>query len=166
MELQWPLVIFTLLICLGAGTLGVAGLLAALKKAPEIQSLAAILAIVFVVLGGIASFFHLQHWDRAFNGFGHLSSGITQEIIGIVVFLVVAVVYLLLLRKDTLPSWAGWLAFIVSLALVVVVANSYLMGARPVWNSPLLWLYFLSNAILFGSLVFPLNSLYFLFRRK
>ena len=25
-----------------------------------------------VLVSGIAVFFHLQHWDRIFNGFGHL----------------------------------------------------------------------------------------------
>ena len=158
MELQWPLVIFTLLVCLGAGTLGVAALLAALKKAPETQFVAATVAIGSVVLGGVASFLHLQHFERAFNGFGDLTSGITQEMIGILVFLVVAVIYLVLVVKGTLPTWAAWLAVVVSVALVVVVANSYLMDARPIWNSPLLWLYYLSNATLSGSLVLAVVS--------
>ncbi|MDR1713844.1 MAG: dimethyl sulfoxide reductase anchor subunit, partial [Coriobacteriales bacterium] len=86
MELQWPLIIFTLFICLGAGTFCVAGLLAGLGKGEKLQLSAVVVALAAVVIGGIASFVHLQHWDRAFNGFGHLTSGITQELIAIVVF--------------------------------------------------------------------------------
>jgi DMSO reductase anchor subunit len=153
MELQWPLIVFTLFVSLGAGSLGVAGLLALLKKSPEVQLPATIVALAAVVLGGLASFLHLQHWERAFNGFGHITSGITQELIGIVVFVVVAAAYLVFVRRGSIPRWAGYAAVIVSAALVVVVANSYLMEARPVWDSPLLWLYYLANAVLFGSLV-------------
>jgi anaerobic dimethyl sulfoxide reductase subunit C (anchor subunit) len=68
----------------------VAGLLAGLGKAREIQIPATVVSLVAVILGGIASFLHLEHWGRIFNRFGHLTSGITQELIGIVVFIVVA----------------------------------------------------------------------------
>jgi anaerobic dimethyl sulfoxide reductase subunit C (anchor subunit) len=156
MELQWPLMFFTLFVCLGAGTFGVAGLLAGLRKAKEVQMPAAIVSLVAIVLGGTASFLHLQHWDRIFNGFGHLTSGITQELIGIVVFVVVAVIYLVLARRGKVSVWAGWLALAVSVALVVVMSLSYGMAARPVWDSPLLWLYYLVNAALSGALVVSL----------
>jgi anaerobic dimethyl sulfoxide reductase subunit C (anchor subunit) len=145
--------IFTLLVCLGAGTFGVTGLLAGLGRASEVQMSATVTALVAIVLGGVASFLHLQHWDRIFNGFGHLTSGITQELIGIVVFVVVAVIYLVLARRGKIPAWAGWLALVISVALVIVMSFSYTMSSRPVWDSPLLWLYYLAGAILSGALV-------------
>jgi anaerobic dimethyl sulfoxide reductase subunit C (anchor subunit) len=152
MEFQWPLMIFTLFVCLGAGTFGITGLLAGLGKASEIQIPATIISLVAIIIGGIASFLHLQHWDRIFNGFGHLTSGITQELIGIVVFAVVVVIYLVLARRGAVPVWAGWVACVVSVALVIVMSLSYTMSARPVWDSPLLWLYYLANAALSGTL--------------
>jgi anaerobic dimethyl sulfoxide reductase subunit C (anchor subunit) len=144
--------VFTLFVCLGAGTLGVAGLLAVLGKAQEVQVPAVLLSLVAIAAGGVASFLHLEHWDRIFNGFGHLESGITQELIGIAVFAVVALVCLVLARRDRLSRWAGWAAIIVSVVLVVVMSLSYTMAARPVWNTPLLPAYYLANALLFGSL--------------
>ncbi|MDR1185354.1 MAG: dimethyl sulfoxide reductase anchor subunit, partial [Coriobacteriales bacterium] len=153
MELQWPLMIFTLFVCLGAGTFGVAGLLAGLGRAREVQMPATVVSLVAIVIGGIASFLHLQHWDRIFNGFGHLTSGITQELIGIVIFVVFAVIYLVLARRGKIPAWAGWLALVISVALVIVMSLSYAMSARPVWDSPLLWLYYLAGAILSGALI-------------
>lgn len=153
MSVQWPLVVFTLLVCLGAGTLGTAGLLAVLKKDAPVQFLAALFSLVAIAAGGLASFFHLEHFDRAFNGFGHISSGITQELIALAVFAILAVVYLMLARRGPVPAWAGWLAVVASVAVVLVTAHSYNMAARPVWNTPLLWLYYLSNAILLGGFV-------------
>jgi DMSO reductase anchor subunit len=160
MELQWPLMVFTLFICLGAGTFGIAGLLAGLNKASEIQMPATVISLVAIVIGGIASFLHLQHWDRIFNGFGHISSGITQELIGIVVFVIIAVIYLIMLRRGGVPAGLGWVALIISVGLVIVASLSYAMAARPVWDTPLLWLYYLANALLFGSLVVALLSGY------
>ena len=60
-----------------------------------------IAAAVLLAAGGIAVFFHLEHWERIFNGFGHLTSGITQELIAIVVLAVVAVAYLVYLRRPS-----------------------------------------------------------------
>ena len=54
---------------------------------------ALITSAVLLVVGGIAVFFHLEHWERIFNGFGHLSSGITQELIAIVVLAVAAIAF-------------------------------------------------------------------------
>ena len=35
------------------------------------QMPALITSAVLLVVGGIAVFFHLEHWERIFNGFGH-----------------------------------------------------------------------------------------------
>ena len=156
MEVQWPLVFFTLFISIGAGTFGVAGVLAGLKKGSSIQFLATITALVAIIIGGIASFLHLQHWDRAFNGFGHITSGITQELIAIAVLVIFAIIYLVLARRGEMPVWAGWVAALLAVIVVIVAALSYNMAARPVWNTPLLWLYYLSNAVLFGGLIVSL----------
>ena len=43
-----------------------------------------VVSAVLLAAGGIAVFFHLEHWERIFNGFGHITSGITQELIGCV----------------------------------------------------------------------------------
>ncbi len=40
---------------------------------------------------------HLQHWERIFNGFGHITSGITLEFIGVIVFMICLAVF----------SWRG-----------------------------------------------------------
>lgn len=155
MEMQWELMVFTLFVCLGAGIFAIQGLLSVLDKGEKIQLPALITSLVCIVVGGIGSFLHLQHWERIFNGFGHLTSGITQELIGIVVFVAVMLVYFFMLRRSEdgkLPKWCGILAIVISAALIFVMAHSYNMSARPVWDTPLLWLYYWSNAFLFGCL--------------
>lgn len=155
MELQWELMVFTLFICLGAGVFAIQGLLSFLRKGSKIQVAALIISLIAIAIGGFGSFLHLHHWERLFNGFGHLSSGITQELIAIVVFIVALVVYLIMLRRSEteLPKWCGIMAMIISVVLVFVMAHSYNMSARPIWDTPMLWLYYLSNAAFFGGLM-------------
>ena len=109
---------------------------------------------MLLALGGIAVFFHLQHWERIFNGFGHITSGITQELIAIVVFVIVAVTYFVMARKSsdggTLPKWMAVLAIVVSVVLAAVCAHSYMMPARPAWNSVLEVLSIVGAACLLG----------------
>jgi len=151
MEIQWPLVIFTLCVCLSAGIFALQGLLCVLGKGEKTQNLAVITSFAVLVIGGIASFLHLEHWSRIFNGFGHLSSGITQELIGIVVMVVVMAVFFVLGRKGLAPKWAGGLAILASFIVVALLTTSYLMPSRPVWSSPLLYLFYFAQALVGGA---------------
>lgn len=153
MEIQWQLVIFTLMICLGSGTFGVTGLLAAFGKADEIRLPALVVSLASIGIGGFASLFHVQHWERLFNGFGQLTSGITQELIAMVIVVLVMGVYFVVSRKGHTPKWAGWLALAASLLMVFAMSHSYLMPARPLWDSWMLYLYYYANFFLFGGLM-------------
>ena len=142
MELQWPLILFTTLVAWSAGTFGAQAALALKGEGKEIQLSALIVSIVLLAASGIAVFFHLQHWERIFNGFGRITSGITQELIAIVAFVVVAVVYFACLRRSedgkTVPKWIAIVALAISAILALVCAHSYMMAARPAWNT-LMW---------------------------
>ncbi len=139
MELQWPLIIFTTLLAWSCGVFAAQGVLALKGEGKEIQLPALIASVVLLAVSGVAVFFHLQHWERIFNGFGHITSGITQELIAIVAFVVVAVVYLAMLRKSsdggTVPKWLAVVAVAISVVLSVVSAHSYMMAARPAWDT-------------------------------
>ena len=90
MELQWPLILFSTLLAWAAGLFAAQCVWALRGKGARAQMPALITSAVLLVVGGIAEFFHLEHWERIFNGFGHMTSGITQELIAIVVLAVVA----------------------------------------------------------------------------
>ena len=154
MELQWPLILFTTLTAWGCGVLGGAGALALKGAGKKSQQLLAILSCALLAAGGIAVFFHLQHWERIFNGFGHITSGITQELIAIVVFAAIAVAYFAMARKSddggTLPKGMAWVAIVISVILAAVCAHSYMMPARPAWDSVLEVLSIVGAACLLG----------------
>ncbi|MBR2790648.1 MAG: dimethyl sulfoxide reductase anchor subunit [Eggerthellaceae bacterium] len=154
MELHWPLIIFTTLIAWSAGLFATQCIFALKGGAKKAQKPAWIVAAILLVVGGIAVFFHLGNAGRIFNGFGHLSSGITQELIFMVVLAVVAVIYLVLMLRSedraSVPAWIAIVGIIASAALVFIMAHSYLMAARPAWNSFLWVLYVLGNACAFG----------------
>lgn len=155
METQWPLVIFTLFVCLTSGILGGMSILALKGEGKTLQMTALITSAVSLVVGGLGAFLHLQHWERIFNGFGHITSGITLEFIGCIVFAVVLVLYFLMMRRaedGMAPKWCGVLAIVVGLALPVVTGMSYLMASLPSWNTPLLPVYYLANTVFMGGL--------------
>lgn len=142
MELQWPLILFTTFIAWSAGLFATQAALALRGEALRSQMAAWVTSASLLVIGGIAVFFHLEHWERLFNGFGHITSGITQELIAIVALAAVAVVYLVYLRRGAgapegakMPSWLCWIAIALSVVLVAVMAHSYMMAARPAWNT-------------------------------
>lgn len=153
MELHWPLILFTFFVCLASGILFVQGILTALGRGEKMQTVSLASSLASLAIGGIAVFFHLQHWERIFNGFGHITSGITLEFIGCVVFFIALVVFFLMARRSetgVAPKWCGVMAAIVAVGMVAVMGESYLMSALPAWNTPLLIVFYACNMVLMG----------------
>lgn len=151
MAIQWPLVIFTLFVTLGAGVLFALGILGAAGKDKEVRFPALAVALGAIVVGGIASAFHLQHMERIFNGFGKLSSGITQELIFIVVAFAAIVLYFAMARKGDTPKWVGIVAIVAGLALAFFCSHSYSMAARPAWDNFFMYAFYMGGAFLLGT---------------
>ena len=140
MEIQWPLILFTTFLAWSAGLFSAQAGCAIWQKAPKSQFPALVTSVVLLGIGGIAVFLHLQHWERMFNGFGHITSGITQELICVVVIFVMMVVFFSYLRRrgpDQIPNWVCVLSIISGVALVAVSGHSYMMESRPAWDSVL-----------------------------
>ena len=155
MELHWPLILFTFFVCLASGILFVQGLLTALGKGKNTQFIGIVSAFVAMCLGGISVFMHLQHWERIFNGFGHITSGITLEFIGVIVFMICLAVFFLMGRRSedgVAPKWCGVFAMIVGVGMTAVTGDSYLMPALPVWDTPLLIVFYLCNMLAMGGI--------------
>ena len=166
MELQWPLILFTTFVAWSAGLFGAQGAasLAGEGKRAQLPALAASAALLAV--GGIAVFFHLEHWERIFNGFGNPTSGITQELVCVVVVAALMVVAFVMLRRGVqgdggtatgapaLPKWLAVCAIASAALLVAVSAHSYMMAARPAWDSVLGPLSLLAAACVLGPATF------------
>lgn len=156
MHPEWPLILFTFFLCVAGGALGAQGVLNVMGKGKKMQLVSLITALVALAVGGISVFMHLQHWERIFNGFGHITSGITLEFIGCILFAVVLVLYFLMMRRaddGMAPKWCGVLAIIMGLALPAVTGMSYLMASLPSWNTPLLPVYYMVNTVFMGGLI-------------
>lgn len=141
METQWPLVIFTLFVCITCGLLGSMSILALKGRGRDLQMTGLVTSAVCLVVGGIGAFLHLEHWERIFNGFGHLTSGITQELIAIIVLFVAMVVYFVYLRRGgddaKVPTWLAAVGLVLAVVLVAVMGHSYMMASLPAWDSVL-----------------------------
>ena len=178
MELQWPLILFTTFVAWSAGLFGAQGAVALAGEGRRAQMPALIGSAALLAVGGIAVFFHLEHWERIFNGFGNPTSGITQELACIVVVGVLMVVAFVMLRRGAgdgaaagaangeagraagddgapaLPKWLAALMIAAAALLVLVTGHSYMMAARPAWDSLLGPLTLLGAACAAGPLTF------------
>lgn len=161
MELQWPLILFTTFVAWSAGLFGAQGAAALAGEGKRAQMPALVTSAVLLVVGGIAVFFHLEHWERIFNGFGNPTSGITQELVCVVAVAVLMVVMFVMLRKSAedeaapaCPTWLAVCAIAAAAVLVLVTGHSYMMAARPAWDSVLGPLSLLGAAAAMGPLTF------------
>jgi anaerobic dimethyl sulfoxide reductase subunit C (anchor subunit) len=157
MEIQTPLVIFTLLLCLANGLMGFQGLLMVQGKGDnKFHRITLITTAIVIVVGGLAVFTHLHHWERIFNGFGHITSGITHELILIVAMCVALVAAFVIAHKGqaqgVVPPKALGIVFIV-IAIIggFVTAHSYDMYARPAWSNAFLYLYYYASELVLGA---------------
>ena len=156
MEIQTPLVLFTLFLCLTCGLMGFQGILFLQGKGSRKFHLTTIVVTaVALVVGGIAVFTHLKHWERIFNGFGHITSGITHELILVVVIVIALIAAFLAVRKSEDGEFAGraWGIVFIIIALVggFVTAHSYDMYARPAWSNVYLYLYYYASLLVLGA---------------
>ena len=149
METQWPLVVFTFFVCMSSGVLATEAFLLYKGKAQKLMMPSLIVSAVALVIGGLGSFTHLQHWERIFNGFGHITSGITQEIIGCVLMgLIMILWFVIWYRKKEITKPVAIITIIVCAVMVVTTGHSYMMSARPAWTFVLV--YYIGNAVMLG----------------
>lgn len=159
MEIQWPLVIYTLLVALGAGTFCVVAAYEWLGRAERSRLPGAITALVALGAGGVASFFHLGHVERVFNALGHLSSMISLEMVFLTAIGAAVLIYTVLSAQGS-ASWTkaalgrrkvvAAIGFLLAVGTVILLGASYILPARPIWNTWLLPLLYLASAALLG----------------
>jgi anaerobic dimethyl sulfoxide reductase subunit C (anchor subunit) len=159
MEIQIPLVIFTSFLAWSAGLFSTQCIMALKKKGAEVQLPALVVSFVVLVVGGIAVLFHLRHPFNIFNGFGHITSGITQELIAIALLVVVMVLFFLMMRRsgdNTVPAGLAIAGLVVVVILVIAMGHSYMLASKPAWDSILQLLSLLGAACVLGPASFAL----------
>ncbi|MCD8200323.1 MAG: dimethyl sulfoxide reductase anchor subunit [Coriobacteriaceae bacterium] len=136
MEIQWSLVLFTVISGAGAWFFAFAMLQSLIRKAAEPSRLECIIAVIILAVGGLASITHLSHPDRVLNALQHPTSGIFIEATLIGICIVLIAIYFILLVRNAAPRARllfGILAMIVCVVFSYECGNSYTMESRPAW---------------------------------
>lgn len=141
MEIQWSLVLFT--VVSGAGAwLFAFSVIEALAKKDELPSKAeSIASFALLAVGGCLSVTHLKHVDRILEALNHPTSGIFVEaaMIGVACALI-AVYFVLLVRGSSKGALTGVgiAAAFVGVIFTFACGASYMMDARAAWCTPVL----------------------------
>ena len=149
MEIQWALVLFTVVSGAGAWMFASSMLGYLLKKDVEPSKMETIVAFVLVAVGGCMSVLHLSHVDRIMEALNHPTSGIFVEAAMIGVLCALLAVYFVLLVRDSSEkarTVVGILALLVGVVFTYACGSSYMMEARPAWQTAALPLAYLGTA--------------------
>lgn len=155
MEIQWPLLIFS--VCLGvtSGAFVFLGVGELKGKFKDVRFLGALIAFVCLAVGGCVSVLHMGHPERATHLLGNLGSGLSKELFIVAIMGIVSFAYLILAKKDYpgASKALGVVGGVLGLALPVVAGMSYLIAARPAWDSITLPLMYLGAGLGMGMLL-------------
>ena len=152
MEIQWPLLIFSVLLGVTSGSFVFLAVGELRGKFREVRFSGALIALVCLAVGGCVSVLHMGHPERATHLLGNLGSGLSKELFVVAIMGIIALVYLVLAKKDYpgVSKVFGVLGGIVGLVLPFVAGSSYLIAARPAWDSIALPLMFLGAGLALG----------------
>lgn len=154
MEIQWALVLFTVVSGAGAWLFAYAMLEQLLKKDAAPGKVETIVSFVLVAVGGCLSVAHLSHVDRILEALNHPTSGIFVEAAMIGVLCALMAVYFVLLvhgSSEKARTAVGVLALLVGVVFTFACGSSYMMEGRPVWNTVTLPLAYLGTAAAAGA---------------
>lgn len=154
MEIQWALVLFTVVSGAGAWLFACAMLGQLLKKDAAPGKVETIGSFALVAVGGCMSVAHLSHVDRILEALNHPTSGIFVEaaMIGVLCALLAAY-FVLLVRgsSEKARTAVGILALLVGVVFTFACGSSYMMEGRPAWNTVTLPLAYLGTAAAAGA---------------
>ena len=152
MEIQWPLLIFSVLLGVTSGSFVFLGVGELKGKFRDVRFLGALIALVCLGVGGCVSVLHMGHPERATHLLGNLGSGLSKELFIVAIMGIVSLAYLILAKKDypVASKVFGVLGAVLGLVLPFVAGASYLIAARPAWDSVALPLMFLGGGLAMG----------------
>lgn len=155
-DIQWPLVLFGILCGMGgtlACSIGVAELMG---RARQARFVASIVSLALMVVGGLAVVAHLSMPLNAFYAVAHVFSfsGISVELIMLVITFAVMLVYAILLKRDVAPGAfkvLAVLAIVSGLVLAFVCGHGYVIQSREYWDTELLPLAYMGTVLPAGA---------------
>lgn len=156
LDIQWPLVIFSLLAGSGGSLCAMAGVSELSGRARAARFTAAACALVLIVAGGLASMAHLASPQNAMAAAAHIGSlsGISVELIMLGATFVVAAAYAVCIKReagDGACKALGVVAGVCGLVLAFVCGHGYVIEARALWDTNLLPLAYLGSVLPVGA---------------
>ena len=136
MEIQWSLVLFTVISGVGAWLFAASMIQALAKRGALPGKLETIVSFVVVAVGGCMSVTHLKHVDRIFEALNHPTSGIFVEAAMVGVLCVLLAVYLVCLLRGTKEGAlkvVGAFTLVIGVVYTFACGYSYMMEARQAW---------------------------------
>lgn len=157
MDSEFSLVFFTSFVDLGCGLFIALAINEWYSFNENVKHKGAIAALVALALGGFSSVLHLGHPERIFGALGHPTSGIFIEssMIGITGICVIA--YIFALQKNASKQTLKAITFVGAITAAILafaVGDSYVMGARPAWDTLTIPFAYLASAFLMGTLAY------------
>ena len=155
MAIQWPLLIFSVLLSVSSGAMIFAGIGEIKGRFKNVRFILGVVAFAAVAVGGCASAFHLGHPERALHILGNMGSAFSRELFAVGAMAVVSLVYAVLAKKsfEGAAKVFGIIGAVVGVVLPLVAGATYVMAARPVWDTFLLPVMFLSTGVGMGFLL-------------
>lgn len=160
LDIQWPLVFFSLLAGVGGTLACSAGVAQLLGKAKEGRFVALVVSLVLLVLGGFASVLHLALPLNAFYAVTNIFSfsGISVELMMLGITFVVVLAYAILLKRaadnETALKIFAILSILSGLVLAFVCGHGYVIEARANWDTNLLPLAYLGSVLPAGTFLY------------
>ena len=157
MVLSWPLIAYVVLGVAAAGILGVQGVRAMGGRGSEVRPVATVVALACALGAAVASALRLGRIDRVFNVFAHLSSGISQGYVAILVLVAVCVLLLVMIRRgaggEGVPRWCAAIAVVAALLGVYGIAANLTATGLNVGKTLLTTAYLLVGSLAAGMFV-------------
>ncbi|MDR1185327.1 MAG: dimethyl sulfoxide reductase anchor subunit [Coriobacteriales bacterium] len=158
MGIEWPLTLFTIVAGSGAGILAFAGVSEFFGASKKARFIAAILSLILLVVGGCLSLLHLGNpvnfMAAATNLFSF--SPISMELIFLGLGVIIAIIYLVLVNRESTASKAlGVCGIIVGVIFCYASGHGYeVIDARPAWASPMTTFSYMLSALTIGGFLF------------
>ena len=154
MNIEWSLVFFTLFVGLASGVFtGIAVSEWTGGAVKLIRFPGAVLTLAALIIGGGASVLHLGRPERIFGALEQPGSGIFMEALLIGLFGLIAIFYLLALRRgasELVTKLLATIGAIPAVLLAYAVGITYMMPSRPAWDTPFLPMLYMASAAVMG----------------
>jgi anaerobic dimethyl sulfoxide reductase subunit C (anchor subunit) len=154
MAIEWALVLFTAVSGTGAWLFVAAALGELAKKDEVIGKAEAIVAFVLLAVGGCLSVLHLRHPEHILEALNRPASGIFIEALLVGLTALVILIYLILVWRNATAGARKAVAvvgIITGIVFSFACGSSYMMSARPAWDSIFLPLAYLGTAAAAGT---------------